>query len=63
MSLVEQRREARRRLDTITNTLQRSIDLREQLQWGILDMDDAIATGRGLQESLSRTKGEKNEAA
>jgi hypothetical protein len=37
---------ARARLDAASNILQRSIDLREQMGWGILDADELAAHQR-----------------
>lgn len=35
-------RVARARLDASTELLTRALDLREQLQWGVLDADEAV---------------------
>jgi hypothetical protein len=45
---------AKATLDRHVSLLQRSLDLHEQLQWGLLDLDDAVAAVAELKRDCRR---------
>jgi hypothetical protein len=53
---------ARARLDTDTTLMQRLLDLREILWWGVLDLDQANTEVAALKRDVARLKRERKVA-
>ena len=63
MNLLTQYRESREALNASQDLLTWSIDLREQLQWGVLDIDDARAEVGAFKRACERHKAQRRRLA